>query len=141
MAGSKRWFAYTSDLGVSYSVQLDESNSKALCGGMPLFVARSSAFGVSPRTLSWRFVNCTLVSNRNIRRRFYVGNPAAIPAVLSGSRFLAVVYPIADDSEGVAEIWIVGNYRGEVSSPSPSLLWDYGDSGLIDGTPDGLPTA
>jgi hypothetical protein len=112
MAGSLRWFRYTDDSATPYSVLLDESNSRATCGGVALCLARTAAHPREQKSLSKRYVNCSLASNPNIKRRFWVGNSLAIPQILAGAAFLAVVYPTADDASGTAVAWTINSYRG-----------------------------
>jgi hypothetical protein len=133
MAGSKRWFRYTDDGGTNYSVNLDESNSEATIGGIPLFLNRTAAHPIAPTGLRKRYINAFLTSNPAIKRKFWVGNPLAIAQVGLGGAFLAAVYPTSADAASVAVAWTVTSFRGEKSSAPPALSVAGGDTGLTDG--------
>jgi hypothetical protein len=134
MAGSIKPFRYRDDSGVDYTVRLDESNSTATCGGVPLFLSRTSAHPLLSSGVKKRYVTATLISNPNIRRRFWVGNPLAIPQILAGAAFLAAVYPVAGDTAVAPVAWSLGAYRGEKNAISPAFNTTAGDTGLTDGT-------
>lgn len=134
MAGSLNWFAYRDDGGAVFSIFIDESNAKATVGGVQLCLSRTAA---SPRLgagFGKRYVNATLTSNANIKRKFFVGNPLAIPQILGGGAFLAAVYPTATDAAGTPVAWTVTSYRGEKTNAPPALNTTAGDTGLTDGT-------
>lgn len=62
MAGSIKWFVYTTDGGVDYSIKLDESNTEAVNGGTQDYV---TGLNISPSV------------PRNIKpRRVFYTNPA-----------------------------------------------------------------
>jgi hypothetical protein len=134
MAGSLNWFRYQDDAGTSYSIFVDESNAKATCGGVQLCLNRTASSPLLPGGYKKRYVNAVLTSNPNIKRRFHVGNPLAIPQILAGAAFLAGVYPVAGDTAVTPVAWTVGSYRGERSKTPPALNTTAGDTGLTDGT-------
>jgi hypothetical protein len=134
MAGSLNWFAYRDDANNFFSISIDESNGKATCGGVPLCLARTIASPKLGGGFKKRYVNCTCVANPNIKRKFYVGNPLAIPQILSGGAFLAAVYPVVGDTVVAPQAWTVTSYRGEKTSAPPALNATTGDTGLTDGT-------
>jgi hypothetical protein len=134
MAGSLRWFKYTDDAGGLFSVNLDESNSTATVGGVSLFTNRTAVHPLLSGRVKKRYVNATLTSNPNIKRRFWVGNPLAIPQILGGGAFLASVYPIAADTASAAVAWSITSYRGEKGAIAPALNATAGDTGLTDGS-------
>jgi len=133
MAGSKRWFRYVNDAALAYSVSLDESNSEATCGGIPLMLNRTAAHPRLSRGDSMRYVYAYVTATPSIKRRFWVGNPAAIPQILAGAAFLAGVYPSAADGVTVTSSWTITSYRGERASTAPALNTTAGDTGLTDG--------
>jgi hypothetical protein len=134
MAGSLNWFRYQDDAGTSFSVYLDESNSRATCGGVQLCLNRTTAAPRINKGTKLRYVNCTLASNPSIKRKFYVGNPLTIPQILSGAAFLASVYPVAGDTAVAPVAWTVTSYRGEKTNAPPAINATAGDTGLTDGT-------
>jgi len=134
MAGSLKPFRYTDDAGVAYSVVLDESNSTATVGGVALLLNRTVASPYPPGRLKKRYVNAFLTSNPNIKRRFWVGNPLAIPQILASAAFLASVYPVAGDTAVAPVAWTITSYRGEKGAIPPAISTTGGDTGLTDGT-------
>jgi hypothetical protein len=134
MAGSLNWFRYTDDTGNSFSVKLDESNSKATVGGVQLFLNRTIVHPLLAKGFRMRYVNATLVSNPAIKRRFWVGNPLALAQVAVGGAFLAGVYPVAGDTAVTPVPWSITSVRGEQARLAPSLNTTGGDTGLTDGT-------
>jgi hypothetical protein len=133
MAGSLKYVRYNDDAGVAYSVNLDESNSEATCGGVALCLPRTAAHPNLPTKLKKRYVNCFLTATPAVKRRFWVGNPLAIPQILAGAAFLAAPYPSAADAAPVTAPWTITSYRGEKNSPPPALNTTSGDTGLTDG--------
>ena len=133
MAGSLKYVRYIDDSATPYSVLQDESNSEATCGGVILSLARLAAHPNLPTKLSKRYVNCFVTATPTIKRKFWVGNPLAIPQILSGAAFLASAYPGAADTAGAPVAWTITSYRGEKNSPPPALNTTSGDTGLTDG--------
>jgi hypothetical protein len=133
MAGSLKYFKYTDDAGVPYSVNIDESNAEATVGGVVLCLPRTAAHANIPTKLKKRFLNAYLTSNPLVKRKFWVGNPLAIPQILAGGAFLAGAYPAAADTATVPVPWTITSYRGEKNSPPPALNTTSGDTGLTDG--------
>lgn len=131
MAGSRDIFQYTNDAGVLYAVEVDESNAEATAGGTQLMSRPTVALPGLPRRSQMRYVNCQLTSNPDIRRRFWIGNSAAVQQVLVGATFNAVVYPVSGDTGGTTEPWTIRSYRGEKfpANFNPSA----NDTGLTDG--------
>jgi hypothetical protein len=134
MAGSLKPFRYRDDAGADFTVILDESNSTATVGGVALFLARTSPHPYLSNRVKKRYVNAFLTSNPSIKRRFWIGNPLAIPQVLAGAAFLAGVYPVPGDTAVAPVAWTITSYRGEKSATPPSLNTTAGDTGLTDGT-------
>jgi hypothetical protein len=133
MAGSLKYFLYTDDANAPYSVNVDESNGEATVGGIRLCLVRTAAHPNLPTKLKKRYVNAFVTATPNIKRRFWVGNPLAIPQILAGGAFLASAYPTAADATPVTVPWTVSSYRGEKNSPPPALNATSGDTGLTDG--------
>lgn len=133
MAGSKRYFRYQNDAGAALSVQMDESNGEATCGGVPLMLQRTAAHPKMASGDKMRYVLCFLTATPTIRRKFNVGNPLAVAQIQAGAAFLAGVYPSGGDGPTVTAAWTVTAFRGEKSSPSPAFNATAGDTGLIDG--------
>lgn len=66
MAGSRKWFVYTTDKGDSFALQLDESNTEALNAGTQDFLDTATADyalprNIKPRVLSYANVDGTRV--------------------------------------------------------------------------------
>jgi len=136
MAGSKSWFKYTDDSGADFSVNLDESNSEASVGTERLFLNRTAAHPLLRKGTKLRYVNAFLVTNPVIKRRFYVGNPLAVPEILGGSSLTAAVYNLpTDDAAPVVLTWTITSYRGEQTSIPPNVSTTSGDTGLTDNDP------
>lgn len=51
MAGSLKWFVYTTDLGDDYALKLDESNTEAVNGGTQDFLNDGTVVYALPRNL------------------------------------------------------------------------------------------
>lgn len=136
MSGSKAIRLYTSDTGVGYAVVVDESNASATVGAgtLQLIPIRTVNVGRIPVGLAQRYVLCTLISNPRIRRKFKVGNPALVPALIApGAVLKASVGATSADGIPVTEDWTITAYRGE----KVNLIAAIGaaDTGLTDGTP------
>lgn len=119
MAGSLRWFNYTSDRGTTYAVFLDESNSKGV--GTPGGALFPTVFAVQPQLpkgVTMRYLNCFLSTDNTQKRRFWVGTVAAFTALSDGGSILA---------GGLT--WNVSSARGEKQRSAY-----VGDTGQTDGT-------
>lgn len=133
MAGSLRYMLYTDDAGANYSVNLDESNSEGTIGGIRMCLNRTAAHPNIPTKLKKRYVNAFVTATPAIKRRFWVGNPLAIPQILGGGAMLAGAYPSGADAATVTVAWTITSYRGEKNSPPPAFNATAGDTGLADG--------
>jgi hypothetical protein len=133
MAGSKRYFRYQNDAGAALSVQIDESNGEATCGGVALMLQRTAAHPKMAAGDKMRYCLAFVTATPNIRRKFYVGNPLAVAQLQAGAAFLAGIYPTAADAATVTGSWTVTAIRGEKSSPAPAFNATAGDTGLTDG--------
>lgn len=81
MAGSITTFAYTSDEGVEYNINLDRSNAIA-AGGLAGKSAAAEAAGAflkasSKRPLQPRYIIASLSGDDNVKRRVVVTDPAS----------------------------------------------------------------
>jgi hypothetical protein len=135
MSGSKNWFKYTDDSDVEYSVFLDESNSEATVGGIRLFLNRTANHQLLRKGTKLRYANAFLTTNPAVKRKFYIGNPLAIPQVIAGGALTAVVYANDSDDSVTPISWTITSYRGEQSNITPAVSVTSGDTGLIDGDP------
>jgi hypothetical protein len=137
MAGSLVTVSYKKDDGTFYALKRDESNSRGevwRANGqdkLPLFLPAATPFvgTLPPAGFKERFVNTYLSANPKIRRRFPIGNPAALAYVTQvGSYVWAPNLP-----GGQPERWIITNSVGEKNPPN--LNFETTDSGQDDGTP------
>lgn len=133
MAGSKRWFRYVTDAGLPFSVNIDESNGEATCGGVSLMLQRTAAHPKLAKGDEMRYCLAFVTATPNIRRKFYVGNALASAQLALGSSFLAGIYPTAADGASVTAAWTVTAIRGEKATLPPAFNATAGDTGLIDG--------
>jgi hypothetical protein len=136
MAGSRTWKSYTADNGTLYSVETDESNAEATItsdgSDTPLLATRTANSPAKPCGLKMRYVNASLSTNANIRRKFYVGTAAAmVAAAADGATISAPVYPAAGDAVGTDATWSIRSLRGEKSRRAPAVA--AVDTGLTDG--------
>lgn len=68
MAGSRKWFVYTDDLGSDWGINLDESNTEAVNGSTQDLVAGTSVANAVPRNIKPREVFYTnAAKTRTIR--------------------------------------------------------------------------
>jgi hypothetical protein len=137
MAGSLINVSYQTDQNSFYALTRDESNSRATCQvgstgtPVPLFLPAADPFegGNPPQGFKERYVNAYLASDVRFKRRFPVGNPAAI-AVLTATN--ARINAAVSGSSANAQTWVVSSYRGERAPRSKSFLGS--DTGQDDGT-------
>jgi hypothetical protein len=124
MAGSIKWFNYTSDAGVNYAIQNDESKAEAVAapGGVCLGALVAGTVPV-PRRLAYRYVNAFDTTNPTRRARFKIGTLAVYNAITSAT----IITEAAGDGT-TGGTWRVTSKRGEQTD-----LPFSGDSGLLDG--------
>jgi hypothetical protein len=121
MAGSKKWFVYTTDDGEDFAVNLDESNTEAVNGSTQDYVA-GTAFKYSvPRNLRLR---AAYYSNAAGTRT--IKCVALTPTIYQG--IPANATSITDPIAGTGTLNLV-RVRPEVISPLPFA----NDTGLDDG--------
>lgn len=136
MAGSLIPVSYQRDSGQFYALNRDESNSRASISSdvssfVPLFLPSATPFvgGLPPKGFKERYANTYLKSDPRVRRRFPIGNPAAL--VVATTTNAEITAPVSPD--GPAVRWVVTTTRGE-SNPR-QLNFTANDSGQDDGTP------
>lgn len=119
MAGALRVFSYTSDSANGYGVRLDRTNARGTVTSTnePLFEAVTAAnIGNNvPTGLKLRYANCVDVTNPKIKRRIYIGNPAAFTALSTATnpRIDIEQYPGNDDAVGTINTFAVQSLVGE----------------------------
>lgn len=133
MAGSLRYFRYQNDAGAPLSVQIDESNGEATCGGVALMLNRTATHPRMGSGDKMRYCLAFLTATPAIKRKFYVGNPLAVAQIQAGAAFLAGVYPTAGDAATVTAAWTVTAFRGEKTRVAAAFNATAGDTGLTDG--------
>ena len=121
MAGSRRWFGYETDFGVTFNVELDESNAESNNLGFGSIDTNAPAIKVTAkRPVQMRKVYAQQVAAPNAKRQFYVGSVTALAAIVtSGSLTVG------------GEAYTVTGYAGE----SVTIVPDR-DTGLTDGDID-----
>jgi hypothetical protein len=119
MAGALRVFSYTSDGNIGYGVRLDRTNARGTVTGTsePLFAAATGANIANnvPKGFKLRYANCVDITNPKIKRRIYIGNPAAYTALaIAGSPRIDIEqYPGNDDAVGAIDTFAVQSLVGE----------------------------
>ena len=94
MAGSKKWFIYTTDNGVDYAILLDESNTEAVNAGTQdyvdgLVVSAALPRNIKPREAFYsnsaktRTIRCVALTPA-IYLGLATGNVATIPDPIAG---------------------------------------------------------
>ena len=134
MAGSRERFNYTTDSAEILTLTLDESNGRATVSGAGRITPDQTVPGNSkPQGFKPRYCLAFLTANPQIRRRFIVGDPAAVPNVVApGATLTAAVYANADDTPPATAAWSVTYYSGEQRAVVPAVAAP--DTGLDEGT-------
>lgn len=123
MAGSRKWFVYSSDLGTDYAIQLDESNTEAVMGG---------ADGDYTNTTN---VNAAVPRNI-VPRAVYYGNALRTRVikctVLTAARYADIVngteaQTITDPIDTADTLTLIRAQGEQITIPFPF------DTGLTDG--------
>lgn len=129
MAGSKTWREYRADTGELYSINMDESNARAIApwNGQELAKLRTANHRPFPIGFTPRVLHTWCQSNPKRKRDFIVGNPAVY-----GDQYLHIGQ-LYVTTENPSEVWIVTGYRGE-SIRTPTYYFQT-DTGLDDGSP------
>ena len=124
MAGSIKWFVYTTDGGTDYAIKLDESNTEAVNGATQDFVANLAITDALPRNIQPRCIYYTNTA-RTRRIRCVALTPTIYQGAITGG-----VNTIPDTIAGGAAVLGLIQAKGEVKTlPVPF------DTGLDDGDP------
>lgn len=122
MAGSIKWFVYTTDTGVDYAIKLDESNTEAVNGSTQDFVTGLAIRDALPRNIKPREISYT-----NTERTRRIRCVALTPTIYSGAingGVPTIPDPIAG---GAATLGLIGAKGEQIRLPVPF------DTGLNDG--------
>lgn len=122
MAGSIKWFVYTTDTGDDFAIRLDESNTEAINGSTQDYVDGLSLTNALPRNIKPREIFYTNQA-RTRRIRCVALTPTIYNAVIGGS-VTTIGDPIAGGAATLGFIAANGERR---TIPVPF------DTGLTDG--------
>lgn len=122
MAGSIKWFVYTTDAGDDYAIRLDESNTEAVNGSTQDFVANLALKDALPRNIKPREIFYT-----NAARTRRIRCVALTQTIYNGA-ITGGVNTIPDTiSGGGATLGLIGAKGEQLRLPVPF------DTGLDDG--------
>lgn len=123
MAGSRKWFVYTTDTDQDYAIQLDESNTEAVMGGADGdYTDTSTVIAAVPRNFTPRFV-VYANADRTREIKCTVLTAARYALILEGSEAQTITDPI----EGAGTLTLIRAKGEQVTFPFA------GDTGLQDG--------
>lgn len=121
MAGSKKWFVYTTDAGADYAIQLDESNTEAVNGSAQDFIDGLATRDAVPRNIKPREIFYSNATGSRTIRCVALTNAIYIGAISGG------VATIGDPIAGTGNLSLI-RANGE------KLRIPYAvDTGLDDG--------
>ena len=120
MAGSRKWFVYTTDAGENFSIQLDESNTEAVNGAVGDYDDSTNIPNAVPRNVKPRYVEYT-----NARRTQKIKCIALTPTIYQD--LIGGSVPTVDNPNGGGSLSFIAAV-GEVRRIPFAL-----DTGLIDG--------
>ena len=120
MAGSIKFFVYTTDFGDSFAIRMDESNGEAV-GNSDYTPGDAAIRYMLPRNIQPRVATYRTLDGRQ-SRDIVVTNPAATTLSLPPS------IVVADGSVAGLDMFLA-QFKGEVFRPVPSDV----DTGLNDG--------
>lgn len=123
MAGSRKWFVYTDDLGTDFALNLDESNTEAINGSTQDLISGASVPNALPRNVKPREIFYTN-SDRTRTIRCVALTPTIYAGVLNGTNGSTITDPIAGGTTTLGLIRANGERR---TLPVPL------DTGLNDG--------
>ena len=125
---------YVDDAGIAWTIRIDKSNSQAVVTGQssPLCPARSANYPLFKGVNGLRSIYAYCVQAPAIKRRFTVGDPTLVAAILASGTVSARIYPQGSAAVPVNGEWVVTSYRGHSQKLPPPILGD--DTGLNDGT-------
>lgn len=121
MAGSRKWFVYTTDSGEDYGIELDESNTEAVNGGTQDYATGVTIPFALPRNIKPRRVFYT-----NSTRTRTISCVALTPTIYSGL-VSGGVPTITDPIAGTGNLGFIRAKGEEIRLPIPL------DTGLTDG--------
>lgn len=123
MAGSRKWFVYSSDLGTDYAISLDESNTEAVMGGADGdYTDTSTVQAAVPRNIKPRAVYYgNAARTRTIKCT--VLTPAQYTDIVGGTAAQTITDPI----EGTGTLTLIRAEGEKISIPFPF------DTGITDG--------
>jgi hypothetical protein len=122
VAGSIKWFVYTTDAGDDYAIRLDESNTEALNGGTQDFVTGLATKDALPRNIKPREIFYS--NNARTRRIRCVALTQAIYNGAIAGGVTSIPDPIAG---GAATLGLIAAKGEQIRLPVPF------DTGLDDG--------
>lgn len=122
MAGSIKWFVYTTDAGDDYAIRLDESNTKAVNGGTQDFTTGLATKDALPRNIKPRTIFYT--NQARTRTIKCVALTQTIYNGAIGGGVTTISDPIAG---GAATLGLIRARGEQINLPVPF------DTGLIDG--------
>jgi hypothetical protein len=93
MAGSRKWFVYTTDAGDDYAIQLDESNTEAVNGAAQDFVDGLGSLAAVPRNIKPREIFYSNQSGTRVIRCVALTNTIYTGAI--GGGVTTITDPIA----------------------------------------------
>lgn len=119
MAGSIKWFVYTTDNGTDFALSADESNVEAVAAGTQDYVTGLSIVFAIPRNLTPRYLYYESADgNRTIRV------PVLTQALFNGA---AANVPTIVDPIGAGNLTLARQSPEKIRLPKPN------DTGLNDG--------
>lgn len=122
MAGSIKWFVYTTDSGDDFGLRLDESNTEAVNGSTQDFVTGLSLVNALPRNIKPREIFYT---NPERTRRIRC---VALTQTIYNGAITGGVNTIPDPiAGGASTLGLIGAKGEQIQLPVPA------DTGLTDG--------
>jgi len=122
MAGSIKWFVYTTDAGDDFAIKLDESNTEAVNGSTQDFTAGLALVNALPRNIKPREIFYTNTT-RTRRIRCVALTQAIYTGAITGG-VNSITDPIAG---GSAQLGLIAARGEQITLPVPF------DTGLDDG--------
>lgn len=136
MSGSRSWRQYSTDAGVNYSVNMDESNANGTQGsGGVLCAVPTANLPRLPMGVKKRYVIAYAINNPKIKRKFTVGSTARFAALqaAAGTAISAADYSASGNSTGgTLVLWQISYFRGEAARLPAAF--NAVDTGLDDGS-------
>jgi hypothetical protein len=118
MAGSIKWFIYTTDQGADFAIKLDESNTEAVNAGTQDYLNAGTVVNALPRNIKPRYIRVRSGDGLTTRKLVCL-TPTIFAGITSG-------FSIANPN-GAGVLFLVGKVGEKISVP-------FGvDTGLTDG--------